>query len=87
VCWEEGGEREPSKVELIDHTKEIISTISKRLQTAQSGQKSYVDNHRRPLEFNMGDHMFLKVSPLNGSVHFGQKSELTPRFIGPFEIL
>jgi len=87
VCWEEVGEREPSKVELIDQTKEIVNTIRKRLQTAQSRQKSYADNRRRPREFNVGDHVFLKVSPLKGSVRFGQKGKLTPRFIRPFEIL
>ena len=87
ACWEEVGEREPSKVELINQTKEIISVIRRRLQAAQSKQKSYADNRRRPLEFNVGDHVFLKVSPLKGSLHFGQKSKLAPRFIRPFEIL
>jgi len=70
VCWEEVGEREPSKVELIDQTKEIVSIVRKRLQAAQSRQKSYVDNRRRPLEFNVRDHVFLKVSPLKGSLRF-----------------
>jgi len=46
VCWEEVGEKEPSKVELIDQTKEIVSLIRKRLQATQSRQKSYVDNRR-----------------------------------------
>jgi len=50
VCWEEVGEREPLKVELIDQTKEIVSMIRRRLQTTQSRQKSYADNSRRPLE-------------------------------------
>ena len=57
------GERESSKVELIDQTKEIVSTIRKRLQTTQSRQKGYANNRIRPLEFNMGDHLFMKVSP------------------------
>jgi len=74
VCWEEVGEREPSKVELIDKIKEIVSTIRRRLQTVQSRQKSYADNHRRPLKFNMGDHVFLKVSPLKGSVPSSQRA-------------
>ena len=39
------------------------------------------------MEFNVGDHVFLKVSPLKGSLRFGQKAKLTPRYIGPFEIL
>jgi len=42
---------------------------------------------RRPLEFNLGDYLFLKVSPLKGSLRFGQKRKLTPRYIGPFEVL
>ena len=87
VCRKEVGEREPSKVELTDQTKEIISTIRKWLQTTESQQKSYVDNRRRPLDFKVGHHVFLKVFPLKGSVCFGQKGKLTPRFIGPFEIL
>ena len=66
---------------------EIIKTIRKRLQVAQSRQKSYVDVRRRPLEFEVGYHMFLKVSPLKGSIRFGQKGKLSPRFIEPFEIL
>ena len=87
TCWEEVRERVPSKVELIDQAKGIVSTIRKRLQTFQSRQKSYADNCRRPLKFNMGDYVFMKVSPLKGSVRFGQKGKLTPTFIGPFEIL
>jgi len=87
VCWEEVGEIEPSNVELIDQTKGTVNIMRKRLQVAQSRQNSYADNRRRPLEFNVGDHVFLKVSRLKGSVCFGQKGKLTPRFIGPFEIL
>ena len=87
VCWNEGGEREPCKVDLINQTIEIIKTIHKRLQGAESKQKSYVDNRRRPLEFEVGDHVFLKVSSLKGSISFGQKGKPSLRFIGPFEIL
>ena len=77
----------PSKVELIDQTKETVSTIRKRLHAAQSRHKSYANNRRRALEFNVGDHVFLKVSPLKGSVRFGQKGKLTSIFIRSFEIL
>jgi len=87
VYLDEVGERERLKVELINQTKKIVNMIRKILYTAQSRQKSYVDNRKRPLEFNVGDHVFLKVSPLKGSVPFGQKGKLTPRFVGPFEIL
>jgi len=96
TSWNEVGEREPSKVELTDQTVEIIKEICKRLQVVQSRQKSYTDIRRRPLEFKvgerplvfeLGDHVFLKVSPLKGSIRFGQKGKLSLRFIGPFEIL
>ena len=53
---------------------------------AQSRQKSYVDVRRRPLEFEVGDHVFLKVMPKRGVVRFGKDGKLSPRFIGPFEI-
>ncbi|GKA04705.1 hypothetical protein Tco_0683825 [Tanacetum coccineum] len=50
-------------------------------------QKSYADKHRRDLEFQVRDRVFLKVSPFRGVKHFGIKGKLSPRFIGPFEIL
>jgi hypothetical protein len=56
------------------------------MSVAQSQQKSYVDNQRRPLEFEVGDRVFLKVSPMKGVMQFGKKGKLSPRFIGPFEI-
>ncbi|KAL6579139.1 hypothetical protein OROMI_009355 [Orobanche minor] len=54
---------------------------------AQSRQKSYADVRRRPFEFEVGDHVLLKVSPTKGVFRFGRKGKLSPRFIGPFEIL
>ena len=64
-----------------------IQLIKEHLRTAQSRQKSYVDNRRRTLEFEVGDHVFLKVSPTKGVVRFGLRGKLNPRFVGPFEIL
>ena len=87
VCWDEVGERKLSKIELINQTREIISRIREKLRAAQDRQKSCADTRRRPLEFNVGDHVFLKVSPLKGSLRFGQKGKLTSRHIRPFEIL
>ena len=54
---------------------------------AQSRQKNYADVRRRPLEFEVGGHVFLKVMPKRGVVRFGKQGKLSPRFIGPFEIL
>jgi hypothetical protein len=56
------------------------------MSAAQSRQKSYADNRRRPLKFEVGDRVFLKVSPMRGVMWFGKKGKLTPRFVGPFEI-
>ena len=55
--------------------------------TAQSRQKSYTESRRRDLEFEVGDMVFLKVTPMKGVLRFGRKGKLGPRFIGPFEIL
>ena len=64
-----------------------MGLIWKRLLTAQSRQKSYADKRRRPLEFETGDHVFLKVMPKQGMVRFGKQGKLSPRFIGPFKVL
>ena len=53
----------------------------------QDRQKSYADNKRRVIQFEVGDHVFLKVSPTKGVMRFGRKEKLSPRYIGPFEIL
>jgi hypothetical protein len=51
---------------------------------AQSRQKSYADTRRRNLEFEVGDQVFLEVSPMKGVMRFGKKGELSPRYVGPF---
>ena len=81
---EEGSITSP---DLIRDTSEKVSLIRQRLLTAQSRQKSYADVLRRPLEFEVGDHVFLKVMPKRGVVRFGKRGKISPRFTGPFEIL
>ena len=56
------------------------------MKAAQSRQKAYADNRRRPLEFEVGDSVFLKVSPMKGVRRTGNKKKLAPRYVGPFEI-
>ena len=73
--------------DLIRETFENVSLIRQCLLTAQSRQKSYADVRRRPLEFEVGDHVFLKVMPKRGVVRFGKRGKLSPRFIRPFKIL
>ncbi|GKB38127.1 putative reverse transcriptase domain-containing protein [Tanacetum coccineum] len=73
--------------ELVQETTEKISQIKDRLKAARDRQKIYVDKRRKPIEFSVGDHVLLKVSPLKGVVHFRKKGKLAPRFVGPFEIV
>ena len=87
ICWNEVGERKLLGPELVQLTTEKIQLIRERLLAAQSRQKSYADNRRRDLEFQVGDHVFLKVSPSKGVMRFGNKGKLSQRYIGPFEIL
>ena len=82
-----GGEETSTGLDLIRDVSEKLDLIRKRLLTAQSQQKSYTDRRRRPLEFEMGDHVFLKVIPKRGVIKFGKQEKLTPRYIGPFEVL
>ena len=80
------GESSITGPNLVRDTSEKVSLIRQRLLTAQSQQKSYADVRRRPLEFEVGDHVFLKVMPKREVVRFGKRGKLSPRFIGPFEI-
>jgi hypothetical protein len=61
--------------------------VRKNLRVAQSRQKSYVDHRRRELSFEVGDFIYLKVSPMRGLCRFKVRGKLTPRFIGRFKIL
>ena len=73
--------------DMIRDTSEKVSLIRQRLLKAQIWHKSYADIRRQPLELEVGDHVFLKVMPKRGVVRFGKRGKLSPRFIGPFEIL
>ena len=86
-CWMEVCDRELEDPELIKETSEKVPNIQERMRTAFSRQKSYANPRRRDVQFGVGDHVFLKISPMKGVMRFGKKGKLTPRYIGPFEIL
>ena len=86
-CWTGVGESSITSPDLTTDTSEKVSLIRQRLLMYQSWHKSYADVRRRPLELEVGDHVFLKVMPKREVVRFGKRSKLLPRFIGPFEIL
>ncbi|KAL0554942.1 hypothetical protein IC582_008872 [Cucumis melo] len=87
VCWGEVGEQRLMGPELVQSTNEAIQKIRSRMHTAQSRQKSYTDVRRKDLEFEIGDKVFLKVAPMRGVLRFERRGKLSPRFVGPFEIL
>ncbi|GJT28902.1 putative reverse transcriptase domain-containing protein [Tanacetum coccineum] len=87
VIWTEVGESQLIGLEIMQETTEKIVKIKERLKTARSRQKSYADKRRKPLEFQVGDRVLLKVSSWKGVVRFGKKGKLAPRYVGPFEIV
>ncbi|GJZ12682.1 putative reverse transcriptase domain-containing protein [Tanacetum coccineum] len=87
VCWAEVGEAQLTGPEMIQETTEKIVLIKQRIQAAQDRQKSYADLKRKPMEFEVGDRVMLKVSPWKGVVRFGKRGKLNPRYVGPFKVL
>ena len=87
IGWFETGEARLIGPDLVQQAIEKVKLLQDRLLAAQSHQKSYADNRRRDLEFKVKDWVFLKVSPMKGVMRFGKKGKLSPRYIGPYEIV
>ncbi|GJU99208.1 putative reverse transcriptase domain-containing protein [Tanacetum coccineum] len=87
VCWAEVGEAQLTGPDLIQETTEKIIQIKQRIQAARDRQKSYADLKRKPMEFQVGDRVMLKVSPWKGVVRFGKRGKLNPRYVRPFKVL
>ena len=85
LCWYETGKRSLLGPEMIAETTEQIKKIRSRMLIAQSRQKSYADQRQKPLEFEEGEHVFLKVTPTIGVGRAFKTKKLNPRYIGPFE--
>ncbi|GJU80180.1 putative reverse transcriptase domain-containing protein [Tanacetum coccineum] len=87
ICWAEVGDAQLTDLEIVRETTEKIIQIKHRLQALRDRQRSYDDKRRKPLEFQVGDKVMLKVSPWKGVIRFGKRGKLNPRYIGPFKIL
>ncbi|GKE85877.1 putative reverse transcriptase domain-containing protein, partial [Tanacetum coccineum] len=83
----EVGDVQLTRKEIIHETTEKIVQIQQRLQAARDRQRSYPNIRRKPLEFQIGDHVMLKVSPCKGVIRFGKRGKLNPQYIRPFKIL
>ncbi|GJU69649.1 hypothetical protein Tco_1255908 [Tanacetum coccineum] len=87
VLWTEIGENSLIGLQLVQETTEKVVVIKKKLQATRDCQKSYANNRCKPLEFEVGDRMLLKVSPWKGVIRFRKRGKLAPRYVEPFEIL
>ncbi|GKA14319.1 putative reverse transcriptase domain-containing protein [Tanacetum coccineum] len=87
VLWAEIGESSLIGPKVVQETTDKVVLIKNKLKAERDRQKSYADNRRKPLEFEVGDRVLLKVSPWKGVILFGTNGKLALRYVGPFEIL
>ena len=83
LYWIELSEKKIHGVDLIHKTEEKVKKIRDNLKAASDHQKSYVDLKRKEIEFQVGNKVFLKVSPWKKVLRIARKGKLSPRFIGP----
>jgi len=82
LCWFKSGESVVLGPDIVQQTIEKVKLIQEKMKASQSRQKSYHDKHRKDLEFQEGDHVFLRVTPVTGVGRALKSKKLTPRFIG-----
>jgi hypothetical protein len=87
LCWYQDGESIMFGPEIVQQTTEKVKQIREKMKVAQSRQKSYSDRRRRPLEFQEGEHVFLRVTSTTGVGRAIKARKLTPKFIGPYQII
>lgn len=86
LCWYETGENDVIEPEIVQQTTEKVKMIQEKMKASQSRQKSYHDKKMNALEFNEGDHVFLKVTQVTGVRRALNSKKLTPHFISPYQI-
>ena len=87
LCWTELTEKKLIGPDLIQEIEEKVKMIRERLKVATDRYKSYADMKRKDIQYEIGDKVFLKVSPWKKVMRFGKKGKLSPRFIGPYEVI
>ena len=85
--WSEAGERNFFGPDMVSEAEDQVRLIQANLKAAQYRQKSYADKRRWPLIFEVGDRVYLRVSPMKGVQRFGVRGKLAPRYVGPFPIV
>jgi hypothetical protein len=87
LFWSQTGESQVFRPEVLKDAEKQVQMVRESLKVAQSRQKSYADKRRRDLSFEIGDFIYLKVSPMRGTRRFRVKGKLAPRYVGPFKII
>lgn len=87
TCWLEPGEKQYAGPDIVQMTADKVKVAREKLKAARDRQKMYADPKRRPVTFEVGDPVYLKVSPWKGVIRFGKRGKLSPRYIGPFKII
>ena len=87
LCWYESGESALLGPEVVQETTEKVKMIQEKMRASQSRQKSYHDKRRKDIEFQVGDHVFLRVNHVTGVGRALKCRKMTPHFVGPFEIV
>ncbi|GJW48838.1 putative reverse transcriptase domain-containing protein [Tanacetum coccineum] len=87
IRWDEVRDSQLTGPEIIHETTEQIVQSKSRIRAARDRQKSYAEVRQKPLEFQVGDKVMLKVSPWKGVIRFSKRGKLNPRYIGPFKII
>ena len=87
LCWTELSEKKVISPNLIQETEEKVKMIRERLKVAADRQKSYTDLKRKDIQYEIGEKVFLKISPWKKVLRFGKNGKLSPRFIGPYEVI
>jgi hypothetical protein len=82
--WDQPDKRQVFGPDILLEAEENIRMVRENLRIAQSRQRSYADTRRRELSFEVGDYVYLKVSPIRGIKRFRVKGKLAPRYIGPY---
>jgi hypothetical protein len=87
LSWSESSERVIFGPDIVTEAEEKVNQIQANILAAQSRQKSYANKRRNPLKFEVGDHIYFRVSPMKGVRRFGIKGKLAPRYIGSYPII
>ena len=85
--WVEPRERIYYGIDFVKEAEEQVHIIQQHIEVTQSRQKSYGDKRRRPIEFEVGDYVYLKVLPMKRVQQFGVKRKLIPIYVGPYPII